>query len=122
MVVNISSQSADPLIIKMTVFRNPQILASNGDNILSATTIKEAVEAFISNLPFNGIFTRSALMDAIQAIDGVEAVYIDELKVRRGSEVPIMEVDRPISGYYQIENEEDFVCTVTTINETVSKQ
>jgi hypothetical protein len=71
--VAIVNNVADFLKIELVVYYDPLILDSNGVLISDGTTtpVLDAVNSYIQNLPFNGVFNRTAFVDALQAAQGV---------------------------------------------------
>ena len=69
----------------------------------------EAVRSVITNLPFNGIYRNTDLLEAIKAIPAVVVVDINsasggvQAKARNASNyTTVVGYNRPYSGYYEI--------------------
>lgn len=72
------SQFPDLLKLALKVYYNPLVIAANG-SLLSTPAVfpvEDAINNFITNLPFNGVLELSELVDAIQAVPGVEDVIL----------------------------------------------
>lgn len=77
------------------------------DPLLKSSTVeyncKNAIKAYIQNLPFNGEFTIMALTDALQQVSGVNIVQVRSCsgKDYSGVESAIADKAVPYAGYYQ---------------------
>ncbi len=71
--INIISAEGDIFQTEIDVYYDPSVMAANGALLdgSNATPIESAVTDFLSLLPFNGIFLKSALVDVIQLVPGV---------------------------------------------------
>jgi len=76
------------------------VLDSNGSRIdgLGDTPVQDAIRGFLKDLPFNGEFRKTALVDVLQKIPGCadREVYIDEASVLYGSQSTF----QPITSNY----------------------
>jgi len=81
------STSADDVIINAVVYYDPLVLTPTGESILNAGVYpaEDAINGYISNLPFNGVFNKTALVDAMQAAEGVVDPVLGVLSARYGS-------------------------------------
>jgi hypothetical protein len=82
--VTISTQDSDKLYIDAEVFYDGQYV----DSIQA--TVEAAIKDYLDNLPFDGDVLNSKIQDAIQSVDGVNDVVINEVKARKDT--------TPISG------------------------
>ena len=110
----ITSTVADKLRLVVRVKVNPLVLDLTGArrDASSATPVKDAVKGYLQNIDFNGLFDIQQLQDAIQAVDGVESLKIDQIQTKYGA-LPFTSVDIefvPDSGYLVIEDV-DFIPT-----------
>ena len=66
--------SGDPDDLRLTIdfFYDPLVFDENGSRIDGSknTPVQDAIRDYISNLPFNGEFTRTTLIDRLQSIEG----------------------------------------------------
>ena len=71
--LQLTSGSADTLRLAVNIFYDPLVLTASGARLdgTAATPVQDAVNAFLDNLPFNGLFVLNNLIAALQAIDGV---------------------------------------------------
>lgn len=111
--VEVINQPACSLQLQLDIHYNPMVLDGSGNNISTGETpVEAAIEAYIGNLPFNGEYRNSALIDALQAVDGV---VIPELTAATESYdgvtwTAINAKAQPYSGYYRYD------ATGSTIN------
>ena len=71
--LNIDSLPPDALRLNLDIFYNPLILDAYGARIdgTASNPVKDAISAYLRNLPFNGMLVAAFLIDALQAVDGV---------------------------------------------------
>lgn len=71
--ISITNISADKLKLEIIINYDPLILTSTGELILTPGTfpVEDAINNYIKGLPFDGTFNRNALIDVIQAVNGV---------------------------------------------------
>ncbi len=107
--VHVRNEPADEMRISLVIFYDPTLLCvdGNGKGVLADGTepVREAVKSVITGLPFNGVFRKSDLLAALQALPCVEVADITDVTVRpRNSEAweSVSGFDRPYSGYYSI--------------------
>ena len=111
--VEVINQPACSLQLQLDIHYNPMVLDGSGNNISTGENpVEAAIEAYIGNLPFNGEYRNSALVDALQAVDGV---VIPELTAAAESYdgvtwTTINAKAQPYSGYYRYD------ATGSTIN------
>lgn len=119
--VDITNERACKLKLQLDVYYNPMIIGSDGVNHLSSKNdIVEAIRGYIENLPFNGEYRNSSLIDALQAVEGVE---IPELNSASESYdgvnfTAITAKAQPYSGYYEFD--EDLITINYIAYESVS--
>lgn len=106
--LDITSSVADRLQLRLKVYYNPLILGANGSRLdgTDNAPVPNAIRAYLQNLPFNGLFVLAHLIDALQAVDGVEIPHLLECYTSYGN-LPLTSVDVeyvPDSGYLRIEN------------------
>jgi hypothetical protein len=85
--LNITSTPADSLILSLTIFYNPLILNNQGQRLdgTNNTPVQQAIQDYLRNLPFNGVFLLQDLTDVLQRVEGVRTVYISNAQARYGS-------------------------------------
>lgn len=106
--LNITSTAADKLKLSYRIKYNALVLNASGGRIdgTVATPVKDAIKQHLKNLPFNGIFSVTGLVDDIQKVEGVQDVKIDVVQTKYGA-LPFSSVDIdyiPDSGYLIIED------------------
>lgn len=104
----ITTDAADALLLKIHIRYNPLVLDASGARIdgTTMTPVKDAIKAHLKNLPFNGVFSVQKLVDAIQAVEGVEDLSVEEVQTQYGA-LPFTTVHisvTPNSGYLRIED------------------
>lgn len=107
--VQLRNEPADQMRIDLLIYYDPTLLIidANGNGSQNGKDpVRETTKQVIENLPFNGMFRKSDLMAALQALPCVEVADIKSVKVkpRNGAEWQTVEgYDRPFSGYYSID-------------------
>lgn len=105
--LSIVSLDADLLQLEANVYYNPLILASDGSLLSDPAEfpVVDAIEQYIEQLPFNSVFKLNALIDAIQAVTGVDDVLITtcEGKAAGGSYAAITREYQSVAGYMNID-------------------
>lgn len=70
--VSIINEPASKLRIAINVYYNPMVLSPDGVNLQTGVIpVVDAIKNYIENLPFNGEFRTSSLVDAVQSAEGV---------------------------------------------------
>jgi hypothetical protein len=108
--LNITSQVADSLRLVLTVVYNPLVLTATGSRIdgIAAAPVKDAIRAYLKNLPFNGILSLQKLIDEIQKVDGVADLHVNSARARYGL-LPFSNINikyKPDSGYLRISDDD----------------
>jgi hypothetical protein len=85
--LQITSDDPDILQLSLGVYYDPLILDSSGARLdgTSSTPVKDAVKAFLENLPFNGLFVLNYLIAALQAVEGVRIGHVSTAQAKYGS-------------------------------------
>lgn len=101
--LQLTSTAPDNLQLALNIFYDPLVLDSTGARLdgTSVTPVKDAVNNFLANLPFNGLFVLNYLIEALQAIDGVRIGQVVTAQAHYGftSYVPITVEYTPDAGY-----------------------
>lgn len=76
--IDVLSEKADDLRLRLVIYYNPMILDSNGARLdgTSDTPILDGINNYLKNLPFNGELALVFLTDALQSIEGVVIPHI----------------------------------------------
>ncbi len=108
--VQLRNEPADKMRIDLLIYYDPTLLTidSTGAGVLVSgeDPVREATKQVIENLPFNGMFRKSDLLAALQALPCVEVADIKSVQVKPSSAELWQTVegyDRPYSGYYSID-------------------
>jgi hypothetical protein len=105
--LQITSGNPDVLQLALSVFYDPLILTNTGERIdgTATTPVLDAVNVFLANLPFNGVFVLNHLIGALQAIEGVRIGYILSAQANYASTpfVPITVKYTPDAGYMALD-------------------
>ena len=70
------SEDSDKIYIKASIYYNGQYSVVISDNV------KTAINAYLSNLPFDGYVKLSSIMDAIQSVEGVTDIVFEDVAIR----------------------------------------
>ncbi len=101
--LQLTSSNPDLLQLILSVYYDPLVLTSAGTRIdgTSSTPVLNAINEFLANLPFNGVFVLNNLIGALQAIDGVEIGSIVSAQANYAATpfVPITVRYTPDAGY-----------------------
>lgn len=104
----ITSTDPDKLKLSLRIKFNPLVLNISGGRIDGTQTapVADAVRGYLSNLDFNGLFSAQKLVDAIQAVDGVEDLHVDLIQTKYGNLLfTSVDIDFiPDSGYLVIDD------------------
>jgi len=67
--------------------------------------VEAAIKGYLKNLPFDGQVKTSALIDAIQKVEGVSDVVVSTIqaKTNTGSYANVVRVYNTVAGYIQID-------------------
>lgn len=103
-ILSVRSVNADRLRVQIDVYYDPTVLSSTGERLdgSAATPVQDAAKAHLRNLPFDGEFVKAHLVDAIQAVDGVNVPEIRLCQARRDDDPSFSGVDvfyQPFSGF-----------------------
>jgi hypothetical protein len=85
--LQLTSGAPDDFRLALGVFYDPLILDNTGARLdgTSATPVQDAVNAFLDNLPFNGLFVLNYLIAALQAVEGVRIGEVTYCAARYGA-------------------------------------
>lgn len=77
--LRVFSDDPDELTLELYIWRDPQVL---GADLLTLSgqrnTIQEAIVAYLDSIVYGGVFNKTKLIDAVQAVEGVIDVTIDD--------------------------------------------
>lgn len=104
----------DKLQVFLKIKRDPNVIDSNGVSILNGNEpVKEALQHFMKELPFNGELILNKLVDKLQGIDGVINPHLVTVKtawidpdIGDYGVFESVEISKiPVSGYFTIDFE-----------------
>ena len=106
--LEVFSFAADKLQVWIDVYYDPTVLNAFGERLDGTDTepLIHAVEAYLRNLEFNGVFIRTKMVDALQSVTGVFAIEPTDIKVARFDSLTYQDVNvihAPFAGYYILE-------------------
>lgn len=100
------SNDAVKLLLQVDVYYDPLLLNGQGKLIISnEDTVRNAVEAYLRALPFDGRIARNDLTSAIRNASGVVDVYINQctLSFDSNEPKPLHVYHLPESGWFELE-------------------
>jgi hypothetical protein len=106
--VEVVNRPAEYFRLTMTVYYDPMVMNDTGATLDSGTTpVHDTVKRFIKDLPFNGEYRNVALVDALQAIEGVVIPELHLAETSRDGQAweQVEAKASPDSGYYKVYNE-----------------
>ena len=76
----IVNEDSDKLEVDADIYYNGQFTG-----VIQAN-VEAALEAYMANLPFNGVVSNQSIVDAIQAVDGVVNVSLNKVLIRKDTD------------------------------------
>jgi len=106
------SFDGDKLKLTMAIEYDPQVIDANGARVDGSdpTPVKNAIENYLRNLPFNGLFRIDKLVDALQVVDGViiPTVLIAQAAKNDVNDFVFVNIQyQPYSGFLRIWDDAD---------------
>ena len=99
----LTSGEPDNLKLQVAIYYDPLVLDASGERLdgTGTTPVKDAINTFLSDLPFNGLFILNRMIDAIEKVEGVTigVVLSAEANYAATPYVPIMVEYIPDAGY-----------------------
>jgi hypothetical protein len=97
--IEVLSVAADDLKLILDVYYDPKVLNNTGARLdgTSSTPIQDGVKLYLANLPFNGVFMLSELVDTLQKIEGVNSPIV---RICQASFVTSPTVYFNVTGYW----------------------
>lgn len=101
------NEAANAFTATLDIYYDPMILNAQLSSLAEGgNPVREAIEDFIANLPFNGEYRNAALVDRLQQVPGV---VIPELHASAIDGIAIQAKATPLAGYLKVYNEADLV-------------
>lgn len=86
-VLSIRSAPADVVRIGVEIQIDPMVLRTDGTRIADGTRpIEDAITAYLGGILYGGVFNKTKLVDAIQAVEGVVDITLGDCSARSASE------------------------------------
>lgn len=102
--LEIVNNPAEEFNLEIDIYYDPQVFNSNlVHNKKGTKTVHDAIAAFVENLPFNGEYRNSALINTLTGLDGVVMV---ELKRATANGQAIDAWKKPGSGYFKVNKDQ----------------
>jgi hypothetical protein len=79
-----TSNVADRIRMSWTVYYDPQVLDASGNRLdgSGSDVVREAIKAYVQDLPFNGLYKMTYHIDALQGVEGVRDAYVNSAFTR----------------------------------------
>ncbi len=82
-ILNISSHASDRVLIRAVITINPLVLDEKGAHLKDGSKpVETAIAGYLKNIVYGGTFNKTRLVDAIQAVDGVEDIELGTCSYR----------------------------------------
>ena len=97
--INLVNIDADTFNCEVDIYYDPMLLP---EEVESACF--EAIKEYIENLPFNGEYTNAALVDRLQAIEGVKIPELRSASTSANNETAVVPFNAryvPVAGYFK---------------------
>lgn len=102
----LTTDDPDYLKLSLKIYYNPLVLNNQGQRLdgTNATPLQTAINNHLKNLPFNGRFNLTALVDAMQGVDGVSdpRIISAQTKYAANPYTDVIDERIPYSGYLKI--------------------
>ena len=100
--INITSEAPETIDIKMTVWLSAAIYTSDGKIIgTDEKPVETAINNYLAGITYSGVFFRSRLVDAVQAVTGVNDVELVSAKINN---VELAATRQSQTGAFQANN------------------
>ena len=95
----LSSGDADKFSCRLLIHYDPL-------HNITEQTIKENITKYLSSMPFDGVYSNMALVDTLQAVEGVKVAEVISSQASYGSNPPvnIVSLYRPDAGYMELDD------------------
>lgn len=104
--ITIISEDADDIRLDITIEVDNKVIDNTGAEITTGDeVVLDAIKGYVANLDFNRIYRASSLVDAVQAVEGVVDVTLNEATSRFDAN-PFEEIlitHQPNAGYYELD-------------------
>lgn len=104
----VQSYAPDLLKLEIDIYYDPSVMGHTGTLLdgTDDTPVQKAINTYLRNLEFNGVFIKTKLIDSIQQVQGVIAPECKSVTVARWDDASnfqgIEVFHEPYSGYYNL--------------------
>ncbi len=106
--INCTSDDPDTFLPTMIIHYDPLILNNLGQRLdgTAPEPVKDAVNTFLSNIPFNGRFILDDFITAMMAVDGVKVAEVSVVEATYAAYPPLTITNwyTPDAGYLALDN------------------
>lgn len=82
-ILNITSKASDHVVIRASITVDSLVINESGELLSDGSKpIETAIKEHLKNIVYGGTFNKTKLVDAIQAVDGVEDVELQEVQYK----------------------------------------
>ena len=104
----------DKIKLTVDIYYDPTILNATGGRLdgANSTPVNDAINDFLKSLPFNGVFVKAHLTDAMQRVEGVYVPQIRSISATKNDSESFTEIDisyQPFSGYLKFVEDADLL-------------
>lgn len=94
----LSSGEADKFSCRLLIHYDPL-------HNITEQTIKDNITKYLSSMPFDGVYSNMALVDTLQAVEGIKVAEVISSQASYGSNPPvnIVSLYRPDAGYMELD-------------------
>jgi len=101
--IQLVNEAANAFMAVLDIYYDPMILDASLNSLANGgNPVRDAIEYFIGNLPFNGEYRNATLVDRLQKVSGV---VIPELHISAIDGTTIQAKATPSSGYMKVYDE-----------------
>ena len=96
--ITLVNKDADSFDCKVDIYYDPMLIPEELD-----AACRDAIKNYIENLPFNGEYTNMALIDRLQAVEGVRIPELKGASTSPSGDSAVIEIDAryiPLAGYF----------------------
>ncbi|MCM1034107.1 MAG: hypothetical protein NC038_01170 [Paludibacter sp.] len=116
--IDVISQEGDYLRLAIIIYYNPMLLNATGTSLADGSQpVEDAIKHYIESLPFDGEFRTNSLVDALQAVPGVEMVTLTQAAHCEDG-INYKSIDaycKPVAGYFRYNRDGQPTATITYI-------
>ena len=112
--IQVINVAHDKLKLTLDVYYDPTILSPVGGRLdgSQSSPVQDAIFDFLKSLPFNGLFVKAHLVDALQKVEGVFVPVVRLIDATKNDSDSFVSIDvsyQPFSGYLDFISEDDLI-------------